>query len=119
VPQESPDGKFLYYLKGVSSLCSLWRMPVGGEHETKVLDSVYRFAGYAISQQGVYFFSQAEAGGRSEIRFCEFATGTTRNVLTVERPVDNHIAISPDNSAILYTQLDQSGSDLMLVENFR
>jgi Tol biopolymer transport system component len=119
VPQESYDGKFLYYQRGASLQCSVWRMPVVGGQETKVLDSVHRYAGYAISQQGIYFFTQTEEDGRNGIRFYEFVTGTTRKVLTVERQVSNHIAISPDGQTILYTQLDQAGSDLMLAENFR
>jgi hypothetical protein len=57
--------------------------------------------------------------GRSDICFDEFATGQIRKVLTIERPVDNHIAVSPDGGTILYPQSDESGSVLMLVENFR
>jgi hypothetical protein len=29
------------------------------------------------------------------------------------------LAVSPDGKHLLYTQIDQQGSDLMLMENFR
>ncbi len=29
------------------------------------------------------------------------------------------LTVSPDGQRLLYSQIDQSGSDLMLVENFR
>ena len=53
------------------------------------------------------------------IRFYEFATRKIQKLLTIERPVHLAIAVSPDGRTILYTQLDEAGSDLMLVENFR
>jgi hypothetical protein len=48
-----------------------------------------------------------------------FANGQTKKMLTIQRPVDNHIAVSPDGRTILYPQSDESGSVLMLVENFQ
>jgi len=119
VPRESDDGRFLYYQKGYPSHCAVWRIPVGGDPETKVLDSVDCYSGWAVWQQGIYFFTKTGEGGRSEIRYYEFATGTTRRVLTVELQTTNHIAVSPHGRTILYTQIDQAGSDLMLGENFR
>ena len=55
----------------------------------------------------------------SDLSIYEFATGKTRKILTIERPVGTFIAVSPDGRTILYTQKDQAGSDLMLIENFR
>lgn len=55
----------------------------------------------------------------SDICFYEFASGQIRKVLTIQRPVDNHIAVSPAGGTILYPQSDESGSLLMLVEIFR
>ena len=49
----------------------------------------------------------------------EFATGKIRKMLTVERPIRVGMAVSPDGRTLLYSQFDETGSDLMLVENFR
>jgi Tol biopolymer transport system component len=118
VPQVSPDGKFLYYHKGYPESCSVWRMPVGGGEETKVLDSVHCAGQWAFWGQGIYFFAKPDEKGRSDIRFYAFATGRISKILTVERDIQDWIAVSPDSRTILYIQME-AGSDLMLVENFR
>ena len=94
-------------------------MPVGGGEETKVLNFVHCNGGWAALEQGIYFFTKPDEKGHSEIRFYEFATGKTRKIQTIEREVGNLLAVSPDGRTILYAQEDQSGSDLMLVDNFR
>jgi serine/threonine protein kinase len=119
LPRESPDGKFLYYMKEWPSPCSIWRMPVEGGAETKVLDSVHSFGHWTVAEQGIYFFGPEDQKGRSNINFYDFAAGKTRKILTIEKPISEHIEISPDARTILYTQIDEAGSDLMLVENFR
>jgi hypothetical protein len=48
-----------------------------------------------------------------------FVTSKIRKLLTIERHIGFAIAISPDGQKILFTQTDEEGSDLMLVENFR
>ena len=117
-PQESPDGKFLYYMKGWPEAVSVWRASMDGDQEVKVLDSVHSEGLWAVAKEGIYYFRPPDKVGRSDICFYEFATGQIRKVLTIERPVGN-IAVSPDGGTILYAQSDESGSDLMLVENFR
>ncbi len=118
-PQESPDGKFLYYMKGWPEAVSVWRAQVDGSQETKVLDSVHSEGQWAVVKEGIYFFRTPDKMVHSDICFYDFVTGQIRKLLTVQRPVDNHIAVSPDGRTILYPQSDQSGSVLMLVENFR
>ena len=44
--------------------------------------------------------------------------GKTRKIRTMGRHV-GVLTVSPDGRTILYTQLDETGSDLMLVDNFR
>ena len=117
-PQESPDGKFLYFIKGWPEAVSVWRTSVDGNQEEKVLDSIHSEGQFSVWKEGIYFF-KPEKIGHSDISFYEFATGQIRKVLTIERPVNNHIAVSPDGRTILYPQSDESGSVLVLVENFR
>jgi serine/threonine protein kinase len=118
-PEESPDGRFLYYERGWPGLLSVWRIPLEGGEETKVLDSVHPLGGWEIANDGIWFFRGPDAKGHSDVCLYDFATGKSRRVLTVEREVAFRIAVSPDGNTILYTQLDEAGSDLMLVENFR
>ena len=118
-PQESSDGKFLYYMKGWPEAVSVWRASVDGNQEVKVLDSVHSEGHWAVLTEGIYFFRAPDPMGHSDLCFYEFATGQTKKIMTIQRPVDNHIAVSPDGRTIVYPQLDESGSDLMLVENFR
>lgn len=94
-------------------------MPVEGGDETRVLESIYHGASWAIHKEGIYFFSIRDRQGRRDLSFYDFPTGGTRKILTVEKKPDLGICISPDGKTILYSELDESGSDLMLVENFK
>jgi Tol biopolymer transport system component len=118
-PKESPDGKLIYYSKGWPRELSVWKIPVEGGQEVKVLDSVNTAGQWTVGQLGIYFFSLPDKQGHSDLRLYEFATSKVKKLLTIERPIFFAIAVSPDGRTILYTQLDENGSDLMLVENFR
>ena len=122
MPQESPDGKLLYYQRyseARDAYDSVWRMPVEGGEETRVIDSIRPIGGYRVREQGVYYFTPLDEQGRSDICLYEFATGKTKKIPTVEGIVSSYIEAAPDGRTILYPHLDQAGSDLMLVENFR
>jgi hypothetical protein len=67
---------------------------------------------------GIYFLTVSDEKGQTDLNVYEFATGKTRKIRAMGRPV-GEMAVSPDGRTILYMQLDEAGSDLMLVENFR
>ncbi len=94
-------------------------MPVGGGQETKVLEPVHLSGHFSVAERGIYYFTPEDEKGHSDISYYDFAAGTTSKILTIEKPVFEHIEISPDGQTVLYPQLDEAGSDLMLVENFR
>jgi Tol biopolymer transport system component/predicted Ser/Thr protein kinase len=116
---ESPDGKFLYYSKGWPNPQSVWRVAAEGGEATKVLDGVHTTAGWTVGGHGIYFFAKPDEKGHSDLSIYEFATGKTRKIATIERPVTWYVEVSRDDRTLLYTQVDEAGSDLMLVENFR
>jgi Tol biopolymer transport system component/predicted Ser/Thr protein kinase len=119
LPHESPDGRFVYYSKGYPNPQSVWRVPADGGEGSKILDAVSPEGLWTVGNQGIYFFSVPDKQGYSDICLYEFATGKTRKLLRIERPVSYFIEASPDGRTILFPQMDESGSDLMLVENFR
>lgn len=108
----SPDGKYEYYKNRHASEGELWRVPVDGGDECKVLDSV-SFMNYDVTLGGIYFISGAE------LRYFNFGTRTSRLLQKIPKPLDRGLTVSPDGHWLLYSQVDQIGDDLMLVENFR
>jgi Tol biopolymer transport system component len=116
-PVESPDGKFLYYTKGIFDT-SLWRVPVQGGQASKILDGLTSYLDVAIVDGGLYFVPTKTTTAAPSIQFLSFETHKAAPVAIFERPLDGGLAVSPDGRSILYSQTEQDGSELMLVENF-
>ena len=118
---ESPNGRFVYYTKLFSP--GLWRVPVEGGEETLVLSQPEAaYWGYwAVVSEGLYYLN-SEAKPGPTIEFLSFATRRVTRVAALERDPGKwspSLAVSPDGRWILYGQLDQFASDIVLVENFR
>jgi hypothetical protein len=94
-------------------------MPVAGGPETRVLDSVDCTGLWAVSDRGIYYISTPDADDHREIRLSDFAAGQDHVIVEIDRDPSMRIAVSPDESTLLFTQVDNAGMDLMLVENFR
>lgn len=118
---ESPDGQYLYYAKAEDAP-GLWRVPLSGGSEEKVLDSPPPgFWGYwAVSANGIYYLD--EPGPRARIRFRNLRTGSDSVVKVMSNAArigSLGMSLSSNEKAIVFVQLDQFTSDLMLVEDFR
>src|SRR5215469_3256049 len=117
---ESPDGRFLYYAKGLA-VPGLWRIPTSGGEEIELISALKPgYWGYwAVVEDGIYYLDMAPKPG---INYFDITTRQSKRVFDLE----NHpvwgvpgLAISPDKKTILYTQLDSLNSEIILVENFR
>jgi Tol biopolymer transport system component len=114
---ESLDGRFVYYAKG--DVPGLWRVPVDGGEEVKVLDQV-RQGAWAVWEQGVYFVNP-DARPHLSVEFYSFATHRTTRVAPIAKELfwgAPNLATTGDGRWILYVQVDQTESDIILVENF-
>jgi len=114
---ESLDGRFVYYSRGRLAATSIWRVPAAGGEERQMLDSVW-WLSFAVARDGI-FFRPGNAGRPSPIRFFSFRTGATTDVAAIEGNADVGLSASPDGRYVLYSQIEQQSSELMLVENFR
>ena len=119
-PLESPDGSHLYY--GKHDVPGVWRVPVGGGEETRVLDSVGG-RNWTVNSKGIYYFDFAVAQGAPKlVRLYRFRTQKVHNLGTVERTVSTDfsgISVSPDGRWLLYSHIASTTSDLMLLDEFR
>jgi hypothetical protein len=113
-------GKYLYW--GKHNEPGIWRMPVAGGEETRVIDKGGRSL-FAVAEPGIWFLD-VDAGGAITLKhfdetsgrvekFREFPSGT-RIVLS-----STTLTVSPDGRWILYVQNDQVGSNLMLLDAIR
>jgi serine/threonine protein kinase len=118
LPQESPDGKFLYYCNGdhYPDVGSVWRVPTTGGKESKVIDSTSCLYPFAVGEQGIYYLAPYRQA-RTEINFYDFHTGKTRYILKLEGAFG--VVVSPDGGTLLYMQNLEWYTQLMLVENFK
>jgi serine/threonine protein kinase/sugar lactone lactonase YvrE len=112
---ETYDGRYLYHLTA-SIVSPLWRMPVAGGEPAKVLDGVIWF-NFAMIENGAYYIDRV--GTDSRLHYLDFATGKSTIVASNLGDVSSGLTASPDGRTILYSRVDSSVDDLMLVENFR
>jgi len=116
---ESFDSKYVYYVK--DSAPGIWRVPVDGGEELRVVDSFDSgFGNWAVVSDGLYFLKKDTKDGVA-IEFFDFATRKVKQVAVLGK-IDiflHGITVSPDRRYIVYTQEDNNGGDIMLVENFR
>jgi dipeptidyl aminopeptidase/acylaminoacyl peptidase len=115
-PRVAPDGR-LFYIRREASGLEIWSTPGKDGGQTRVFGPIRPGLGWVPDQNGIYF---AEPAGR--ISYHRFATGTTTPIVTIAdepRIFNPALALSHDGRWLLYSQIDRSGADIVLVENFR
>jgi Tol biopolymer transport system component/DNA-binding winged helix-turn-helix (wHTH) protein len=116
---ESSDGNFLYYVKEGSA--GIWRMPATGGDEVLILPQFLseQWGAWSLVDKGIYYVDGT--GPRPAIEFLAFASRHVSRVAEIESlppPWDPGFTVSPDGKQIVFSQIDRSSVDLMLVENF-
>jgi dipeptidyl aminopeptidase/acylaminoacyl peptidase len=134
VALESMDGH-LYYTQTHSGPSSLWRMPIGGGQAVRLVDGVNSRA-FQVLDKGIYYVQRyggefralgglqsgvgfLKSEGQFRLQFFDFASANSKFVADLPGPLAAGLAVSQDARMVLYTRVDSTSSDLMMVENFR
>ena len=118
---ESLDGKILYYTKS-KYRPGLWNTPVNGGAETPVLPTPST-GFWDVADHGVYFLDMARASGNSiPLKLYLPQTHQTRDIakpLKASSSGTPGLSLTPDGRSALYVRAEHSGSELLMLENFR
>jgi Tol biopolymer transport system component/DNA-binding winged helix-turn-helix (wHTH) protein len=116
---ESLDGKLLYYADGAGDAALMMLAldrPEATPQEIPLMPKMSDQAKWAAVAEGIYFSPQADP---RSVRFFDYATKHTRELFRVDKDLYAGISVSPDGRYVLYSQIDESNADIMLVEHFR
>jgi len=120
---ESPDGTLLYFTKGRTQT-GLWCMPVDGGAESAVVGGVHS-SFWGVANDGIFFVdyhADAARTAHKSVKFFSFETRQVKDVASIDKEISNAspaFSVTRDARSILWTQIDQRGAQLILVENFR
>jgi Tol biopolymer transport system component len=118
---ESKDGRYVYYAKG-RSVEGLWRVRVDGTGEEPVLERLRAglWGYWALSAKGIYFGDKESGESGYALYLLPAGRKDPVRIAFFDKPLiaaDSGFSLSPDEKSLLFTQIDQSGSDILIVEN--
>jgi hypothetical protein len=115
---ESPDGKWVYYSRFWYADKGICRIPVEGGEEQKIIDkAVYRDS-WVLKENGIYYF--IETPTKYDLFFYEFKSGKTIKINDFDKKTTSaYFDISQKEDWMLFSQSEETESNIMLIENFR
>ena len=116
VKGESPDRAYLYFVGTAVAGSPLWRVPVVGGRLEKVVDGVVWWS-VKVLERGIYYLDRP--ANEARLQFFDVATRRSTTVARGLGEWTGSLTVSPDGRTILFSRVDSSINDLMLVENFR
>jgi hypothetical protein len=118
-PTESLDGKLIYFTQRTGR--GIWSMPAAGGDAVQVTDKG-RPGNWALAQSGLYFADWDNSPtAKPTVYHYSFRTKRSEPLFPLSKRTYQgpSFSVSPDERSILIALVDESGSDLMMIENFR
>ncbi|MBV9497832.1 MAG: PD40 domain-containing protein [Acidobacteriaceae bacterium] len=115
---ETVDGKLLLYTKRSSQ--GIWAIPPDGGSETAIWSGPGpdNWSNWAVAKRGIYFFAP-EPGRPPKIEYLQFKTKRLSQIGRLGKPSFYGLAVSPKDGSLLYSQLDRTERQILLMEHFR
>jgi Tol biopolymer transport system component/DNA-binding winged helix-turn-helix (wHTH) protein len=117
-PQESFDGTTLYFSTGAQQ--QVLKQLLLGTGKPGPASSVEGFpelgGAWTVVGEGIYF---VPADAPKSMRFFDFSTRQIRPVFQAPRDFEGGLSVSPDGRWMMYSQVGEVNSDIMLVNGFR
>ena len=122
MPIEAPDGSYIYFFRNYQDRPRLWGMRPDGTDETLLekMPTVLDEAAWWPFGSGIYFIDETK-NDSNELDFFDLKTSQISHLYRLPKLAFQWVgglAISPDGGSLLYSQIDENSSDLMLIENF-
>jgi Tol biopolymer transport system component/DNA-binding winged helix-turn-helix (wHTH) protein len=115
---ESSDGKALYFPSRIANsnmmMLALDRSGATPQ-EVSGMPKVFIYSHWTLVHDGIYFAPQDSP---RSICFFDFATRHTREVFKADKDLGDGMSVSPDGRYMLYSQIDQSNANIMIVNYF-
>jgi Tol biopolymer transport system component/DNA-binding winged helix-turn-helix (wHTH) protein len=118
-PIESPDGKVLYFpwsYTDANIMMLALDHPGATPEQVPDMPKISDETRWAVGPDGIYFSPQDNP---QSICFYDFATRHIREIFRADKDLAEGLSVSPDRRYMLFSQIDESNSDIMLVNNFR
>jgi Tol biopolymer transport system component/DNA-binding winged helix-turn-helix (wHTH) protein len=116
VPQESPDGKWLYYTRGNED--GVWRVPPSGGAETQILaqPSADYWGYWQVTPRGIFYLDRGASS--SAIRIFDPDTKMTSlyTMLREVPPVYSGLAVAQEGKVVLLTDQHDAGRHITLIQ---
>jgi Tol biopolymer transport system component/DNA-binding winged helix-turn-helix (wHTH) protein len=117
-PMESSDGHEVYFAQRELN-AMLMKVSLEHSKSAPLANGLLRLSNWslwAIAVGGIYF---VPADSPMSVNYFDFTTKEIREVFKVDKNFDDGLSVSPDGQWLLYSQFDEEGSDIMLVDHFR
>jgi Tol biopolymer transport system component len=114
---ESFDGNSLYFARRGSNT-GLGMLDLNGASsvsDVPGMPAIEDANQWTLVSGGIYFVPSDKP---KSLLFYDFSTKKTRQVFSIEKNFASGLSISPDGRYILFSQIDEENSNIMLVDHF-
>jgi Tol biopolymer transport system component len=117
--QHSKDGQLLYFAAGYwDTPINVLNIATGEQRGLKGMPTMGNGNDWVLSSKGIFFVVRTPEPG---IDFYDFSSQRVTRKISLDRhPADwGGLSLSPDETWLAYSQIDETSSHLMLVEGFK